>query len=230
MADPSPRCPACGTPARGRFCPNCGAALTPPPAAGRAPTSWLAVGGALVLALVFALGLLVGRGRGAAAAPAPAEGEAPFAAGGGSGPAPDISNLTPRERFDRLYDRVMRAASSGDMTTVENFAPMAIQAYGMLDSVDADAQFDAATLMLHVGQVDAARALADSMTRARPAHLFGWMLKATVARFSGDSAGERAARAQFDRHYEEEMKAARPEYTAHRTAIDNFRRPAPASP
>lgn len=185
-----------------------------------------------MLALVFALGVQVGR-RGAAA-PAPAEEggapQAPFAAGAATGTPPDISNMSPRERFDRLFDRVMRAASSGDMNTVQTFSPMALQAYAMLDSVDADARFDAATIELHTGDVAGATALADTIVREHPAHLFGWMLKATVARFRGDSAGARAATAQFTRHYEAEIRAARPEYTAHQQAIATFRRQAGLAP
>lgn len=219
----SARCPSCGAPASGKFCPACGTSLTS--SAGALPKGpWLWIGGVLVLALVFALGLQVGR-RGAPVPAAAEEGAptAPFAGGGATGTPPDISNMTPRERFDRLFDRVMRAASSGDMNTVQTFSPMALQAYAMLDSVDADARFDAATIELHIGNVAGATALADTIVREHPAHLFGWMLKATVARFRGDSAGARAARAQFDRHYEAEMRAARPEYTAHQQAIAAFK-------
>ena len=37
---------------------------------------------------------------------------------GPAGTPPDISNMSPKERYDRLYNRVMRAAESGDQATV----------------------------------------------------------------------------------------------------------------
>ena len=170
-----------------------------------------------MLVLVFALGLLVGRGqRGPALAPAAEQ-------AAGTPAAPDISNLSPRERFDRLYERVMRASSSGDNATVTRFAPMAISAYGMLDSVDLDARYDVAVIKLHVGDIAGAGALADTIVRAAPKHLFGYMLRATVARFSGDSAAARQATAAFLRNYDAELRAARPEYEEHRTSIEAFK-------
>ena len=120
-------------------------------------------------------------------------------------------------------DRVMRASSGGDNATVTRFAPMAISAYAMLDSVDIDARYDVAVIKLHVGDIAGATALADTIVRADPKHLFGYMLRATVARFSGDSAGARAAVAVFRRNYDAELRRARPEYEEHRTSIEAFK-------
>ena len=214
------RCPACQTPVNGRFCPNCGRDTQGAGAGARPAGPWLYIGGALVLATVFALGYLTGQGRGGA----PAAGtEAPVAA---PAAAPNISNLSPRERFDRLYDRILRASSAGDVATVQQFSPMAISAYGMLDSVDTDARYDVAVVKLHAGDIPGATALADTIVRQTPTHLFGYMLRATVARFGGDSAGARAARAAFLRNYAAEMRRARPEYEKHRSAIESFKREA----
>lgn len=177
---------------------------------------WPLIGGALVLALVFGLGILVGKGRSGPPSEAPAA-TAPAAA------APDISNLSPRERFDRLYDRIMRASSSGDAATVQQFAPMAISAYGMLDSVDLDARYDVAVIKLHVGDIAGATALADTIVRTAPTHLFGYMLRATIARFGGDSVAARTARAAFLRNYPAELRRGRPEYEEHRSAIEAFK-------
>jgi hypothetical protein len=178
------------------------------------------VGGGLILAAVFALGFLAGR-EGARGAAAPAEAEAPA-----EGTPPDISNMSPRERFDRLYERVMRASSTGDAATLQRFAPMAVAAYGMLDSVDADARYDVAVIKLHMGDIPGAKALADSMVAAQPTHLFGYMIRSTVGRFSGDSAGAKRAAATFLANYEAELRRARPEYTKHKTALDNFKKQA----
>lgn len=215
------RCPVCQSPVNGRYCPNCGRDVQGPQAVSRPLGPWLYGGGALVLAAVFGLGILVGRGRGGVpAAPAGiASAEAPAA-------APDISNLSPRERFDRLYERIMRASSSGDAATVQQFSPMAISAYAMLDSVDVDARYDVAVIKLHAGDIAGASALADTIVRLAPTHLFGYMLRATVARFGGDSAGAKGARAAFLRNYAGETRRARPEYDKHRSAIDTFKREA----
>lgn len=216
------RCPACQTPVNGRFCPNCGRDVQGGAGTARPLGPWLYGGGALILAAVFGLGLLVGRGRGVAPA-SPADGPA---SAGASAAAPDISNLSPRERFDRLYERIMRASSSGDAATVQQFSPMAIAAYGMLDSVDIDARYDVAVIKLHVGDIAGATALADTIVRTAPTHLFGYMLRATVARFGGDAAGAKTAQAAFLRNYPGESRRARPEYEKHRSAIDTFKREA----
>lgn len=188
----------------------------------KGPWGWVA--GGLVLAFVFVLGLLVGKGRGgASAAPegGPASSGAPVA-------APDISNLSPQEQFDRLYDRIMRASSSGDAATVQQFSPMAISAYGLLDSVDIDSRYDVAVIKLHIGDIAGATALADTIVRTSPTHLFGYMLRATVARFGGDSAAARTARGAFLRNYAAEMRKGRGEYEEHRSAIEAFKTEAEA--
>src|SRR5688572_10042174 len=94
-ASVSMTCRYCQSPVSGRFCPSCGRSNAN---VGGAAGPWFWVGGGLILAFVFALGVVVGRGgrpagAGVGAEPAPVQ-------------APDISNMTPRERFDRLYDRV----------------------------------------------------------------------------------------------------------------------------
>ena len=50
---------------------------------------------------------------------------------------PDISALSPQERVDRLYNRVMLLAEQGKTDSVLFFAPMAIDAYRMLGALDA---------------------------------------------------------------------------------------------
>src|SRR2546423_1717293 len=72
------------------------------------------------------------------ATPVAASGEVSGSAGAGvaAGPAPDISQMSPRERFDRLFNRIMQAAQQGDSAQVQRFTPMALGAYAQLDSVD----------------------------------------------------------------------------------------------
>ena len=140
--------------------------------------------------------------------------------------APDISQLSPKERFDRLYNRVMQAAQTGDQATMSRFMPMALGAYEMLDSADADARYHAALLRVHNGDVQGSRALGDSILAAQPGHLLGYVVLGTTARWAKDDAGLAKAYREFLGHFDAEMKANRPEYTEHRTSIDGFRREA----
>ncbi|MGH7732287.1 MAG: hypothetical protein ACREOE_00955 [Gemmatimonadales bacterium] len=184
----------------------------------------LGAGAAIVFALGLVLGYLAGGDHGRGAPAVPAEALAPFASSGGAEAAPpDISNMSPRERFDRLYDRVMRAASSGDEATVRRFGPMAIAAYGMLDSVDDDARYDAALLQIHLGDVADAKVLADQIIQHTPTHLFGLMIRGTLARAAHDSAAARRNERLFLAAYGKELAKGRPEYAAHRSALDAFR-------
>ena len=140
--------------------------------------------------------------------------------------APDISQLSPKERFDRLYNRVMQAAQSGDQATMSRFMPMALGAYEMLDSTDADARYHAALLRVHSGDVQGSRALGDSILASRPGHLLGYVVLGTTARWAKDDAARAKAYRDFLAHYDAEMKANRREYGEHRASIEGFRREA----
>jgi hypothetical protein len=251
MSSPSTACPSCGIPGAGRFCSSCGAARegttcagcgnpVPPtaqfcsycgsPVAGAAiasgdRTPWLVAGVAFAGLLAVLLLLLIRRSPGP---PAPPE-IAVDPSGEVAGAPPDISNMSPRERFNRLYNRVMTAAQSGDEATVARFTPMALMAYAQLDTVDADARYHLALLKVHTGDVKTSRALADTILAQTPGHLFGYMVLGTVARFRKDEAGLSRAYAGFLKRYDAEMKLNRPEYAEHRTSLDDFRKAALAA-
>ena len=132
--------------------------------------------------------------------------------------------MTPRERFDRLYNRVMRASEQSDTTTVSRFSPMAFQAYAQLDSVDADARYHAAVLRLHVhGDTAAALRLADTIQTSEPNHLFASLLRGTAARLVRDDQLLRRANSEFLAAWEPEMKRGRPEYRDHQAMLEQFR-------
>lgn len=130
--------------------------------------------------------------------------------------------MSPRERFDRLYNRVMQASEGGDTATVGRFTPMALAAYGMLDSIDADARYHAAMLRLHTGDAPGAAALADTILAVVPTHLLGYVIRGTVARWDKDEAALTLARRMFLANYDEETAANRPEYRDHKTMLDRF--------
>jgi hypothetical protein len=146
--------------------------------------------------------------------------------GGSAGPAPDISRMTPRERFDRLFNRIMQAAERGDSAQVARFTPMALAAYDQLDSVDADARYHAAVLRLQAGDLAGARALADTILADAPGHLFGYLIRGTAAELAKDTAALSRARADFLAHYQQEMGAKRVEYLEHKPVIEEFRKEA----
>jgi len=134
--------------------------------------------------------------------------------------------MSPRERFDRLYNRIMRAAESGDENTVTQFSPMALMAYQQLDTVDADARFHAALIKLHTGDVAGAKALGDTVLLKSPGHLFGYIILGTVARFQKDDAEYKREQAAFLKHYDTEMKAQRQEYADHSRSVEDFKKAA----
>jgi hypothetical protein len=173
--------------------------------------------------LVLLLMLLV---RGSPGKPPAADPATGAAAGPAEGAPPDISNMSPRERFNRLYNRIMTAAQAGDEATVSRFTPMALMAYAQLDTIDADARYHAALLKVHTGEVDAAQALADTILTQTPGHLFGYVIRGTVARFRKDDKGLTRAYRDFLQHYDQETKLNRPEYQEHQTSLNDFRRAA----
>jgi hypothetical protein len=245
-AEPGNFCARCGTPVREAACPDCraplsagarfcrscgratggGAPAAGAPAAGRTDRRPWIVAGAALVALLGALLFTVSRSQ-AVAPPAESVMNEPLSAGEAP---PDIANMTPRERFDRLYERVLKASQTGDEATVARFTPMALAAYAMLDSVDTDARYHAAVLRVHTGDAAAAQAIGDSIVAAAPDHLFGYMARGTSARWRKDEAALKAAYGKFLARYPEEMKANRPEYAEHKFSVEEFRKAAERGP
>jgi hypothetical protein len=103
---------------------------------------------------------------------------------------------------------------------------MAIMAYGNLPDADADARYDVALIKLHAGDFAGARALADTIRTQEPKHLFGFVLEAAIGQFEKKPDQVNAAYRGFLAVADEELKANRPEYTAHRGMLDSFRQAA----
>ena len=211
-------CSSCGAPASGRFCSSCGKPLAPGAAADRTgvPVPWVVGAGLLALA---AVALLVWDGRSSDPAPVPVA----TSATAGTGAPPDLSTMTPRERFDRLFNRIMTAAETGDTAEVARFLPMATMAYAQLDTVNIDARYHMAMLSVQGGDSRAALAQADSIAAAAPRHLFAYLIREAEAARRGDTEGVRAARQGFLAAYDQEIALERVEYGEHRTAIERFR-------
>lgn len=224
-------CAACHTPlsAGARFCHRCGAAVQQGGSgAGRERTAWIVAGSAVVVALL----LMVWKIGGSRPTVPDMANAGNIDAGRGAGPAgraPDISSMTPRERFDKLYDRIMQAAEKGDSQTVTQFAPMAIGAYEMLDTVNADARYHVAMIHVILGDFPGALALADTIQSGAPGHLFADIIRGETADRKNDTALLNKSYRDFLDHYDREIKAGRVEYDEHRPILDDFRTRAKAS-
>jgi hypothetical protein len=250
MSEP---CPSCGAAASGRFCPECGAALdascrecqnplpagarfcnecgvpvsaTAAPAAGRRTVllPWMVAAGA-VAALA---GVLVFRQPAQTALPAPvaapfAQGGAAAGAGAGDPRSVDLSSMSPREAADRLFDRVMTAESNGDMATARQFAPMAIQAYGMVTPPDADARYHVVQLYRVQGDAAEARSQADAILAESPTHLFGLFGAAQAETLRGRTADAAGFYQRFLNAYAAEVARNLPEYQEHQQGLPAMR-------
>src|SRR5207248_10749996 len=106
--------------------------------------------------------------------------------GGGNVRAPDISSLSPQERADRLYNRVMLLAGQGKIDSVRFFAPMALTAYQMLSPLNADQRYDMGRIGEVAGALPLAKAQADRHLRGNPNHPLGLTPESRAARFLGD--------------------------------------------
>lgn len=222
MTDATQKCPVCGAanPLRAKFCGECGAptraaATTPAGAAGgrSAVLPWF-VAGCFVIALQTAI-IVVSLHRAGDAVPdavASANSAAPVAS---RGAAPDISNLTPREAADRLYERIARAAESGDTGQVTFFSPMAENAYANAAPLDADGHLHLGLIYLANGNSAGAMAEGDSISRQFGTHLFGPLLKARGAEAAGNKAAAREAYRVFLANYDAEKRKNLPEYQQH---------------
>ena len=213
-------CAACGARVTGRFCGQCGTPVAGRPAVPRAfAAQWGAVGLA-VLTLVILGALILRQPRVPAAGPGdPAAGSATA----GSAP-PDISGLSPRQRFDTLFNVVMRASENGDTARSARFAPMALMAYTQLADVDADARYHAAVIRLHVtGDSKPALLLADTIQANDPRHLFAFLIRGSAGQLAGDEAMVRRAARDFLSAWEREIASGKPEYQDHRIMLDQFR-------
>jgi hypothetical protein len=218
-------CPSCGASlsARAKFCPECGTVV-----AARAPGTasltaagqrlpWI-VAGTAILALLTLVVVLVSRRPPASAATA---GGGPFSA---AAPATtDITQLTPQEQADRLFNRVMRAIEAGDTAQLQFFGPMTLQAYANIAPLDADQRLHVGLIQLALGAAAGAAAEADTIARQSRTHLFASALRARAADQRGDQAAARAAYRAFLDAYDAERAKNLPEYGQHETLLTETR-------
>lgn len=179
------------------------------------------VAGAAMFALIVFLGVSMVR-TGPAAPPATTTtgGAAPAAAGG---VPPDISNMTPIEAADRLFNRVMQAVSDGDSTQAQAFLPMAIAAYQRARPLTLDGLFHLSMLNRTAGNFEAALAQAHEIIEQDPNHLLGRAAAADAAIELGElDEAEEHYRAILDA-YDEESQRPLEEYQTHTAIVSTLR-------
>ena len=209
-----------------QFCHNCGSSIHGPRSRmPSAPGSKLLQWGVPALAVVALVVLLViqlsSSGGGADSGQ-----RVPLGAGGGQ--APDISSMSPEERADRLFNRIMRLSSEGKGDSAAFFGPMALAALEALAPLDAHRRYDVGLVGLVTGDVPAAKAQADTILAQRPTHLLGLMLAARAAEARRDAAASKSFRRRLLAAESAERASALPEYADHdadiRAAVEQARK------
>jgi hypothetical protein len=246
-------CPKCGAPLRGVSCPGCGAPTAPgarfctrcgePLAgAGSGGVPWRGIAATVVLAiLVVAFVLAYRSGSGSAPPPPTAQSStAPFAGsgtpggmptGGTEASEPDVNGAAgvdalaggPRAAADRLFNRIMGTAESGDTAGARFFVPMALEAYQMAAPLDNDGLYHVALIQLVAGQPDSARATAQKILDDAPHHLLALAVAAQAEADEGKASAARALYQQFLDAYPAESGKTLPEYTEHAKILPIYR-------
>ncbi|MGI9434653.1 MAG: hypothetical protein ACR2Q4_07480 [Geminicoccaceae bacterium] len=217
----STHCPACAAPVQddARYCQGCGRSLQGSGWLSPQTLAVLAAAGIAIVTLGFLFASVIevddraSSTRTAAALPSATS----------SGQPPDLSTMTPREAADRLFNRVMTAHEQGDSEQVEQFAPMALSAYEMIENPDTDALFHMGLIQAAAGQLDEAASSAERLKAVVPNHLLATLLEHRLAEQAGDQAAAQRAVMRFEDNYDEEIAVDRPEYLHHRSLIEGFR-------
>ncbi len=213
-------CSACGTAllADAEFCHECGLGLD--------GSRWARVGGSqrpgamvwgvplIALAALMVLTLVRDDTRAPETVPA---GATPLGQAGASQAmsAPDISSMSPGERADRLFNRVMRLSSEGKADSAAFFANMALGALEALMPLDAHRRYDMGLVLLVMGNERGAAAQADTILRANRSHLLGLSLAGRAAESRGDNRAAADFRRRLAAAEPAERRKGLQEYTDH---------------
>lgn len=243
-------CQHCGATLGGRFCNQCGSELAAGAkfcnqcgekvaggGSARAPSArreaaasvvggqnlpwWIA--GAAMFALIVFLGVRMVSPGGPPAPGTQPQPVAPFAGGGGAGTPPDLSQMTPREAADRLFDRVMTYVSANDSGQAQAFLPMALSAYERAQPLDHDGLFHLSLLNRVAGNLEEAAANAQQVLADDPNHVLALMAAAEAAVEMGrtDEAADYYGR--ILQVVDDEIARALPEYQAHQILMESAR-------
>lgn len=222
-------CGACGRPLAdgAKFCHHCGAsAVASVGAAKKVAWVWLVPGVAVLAVVAFLIGQRISTSGRQAAAESGGTMSAPFAggAGGAAGAAgaraPDISSLSPEERANRLFDRIMRYGEEGKVDSARIFAPMAVQAYEMIGPLDNHSRYDVGIIAVVTGDAALAKAQGDTILKSSPTHLLGLILAMKAAGLAQKTAERDAFEKRLLAAAAAEKTKGLKEYTDHMPDID----------
>lgn len=228
-------CSTCAAPltAGAHFCHRCGTPAGAAPATAKGGLASVLPWAVAALALVSLIALVVGQRFGSRQATGGvdvlegANGQgttvitAPGAAQSGMPRAPDISQMSPGERAERLYDRIMTEHEAGNEANVRAFMPMALAAYEMIAPLNLDQHYDVGRIAFVGGDTALARAEADTILASRPTHLLGLILGAQAARMAGNETRAREFDQRFVAALPKERNAGLAEYLLHKNDIDS---------
>lgn len=246
MSSPCPRCGEtatgkfcahCGAALAGALCPSCNGALTPgaqfchhcgatlksgaTAAPNRVP--WIITGVALVAVIALVL-FQASRSAtdGGPADSAPTAGPMGAAPQGGGAPAGgiDLASMSPEEKADRLFNRVMMYASEGKRDSAAIFAPMALQSFDMMAPLNVHQRYDVGLVAMVAGELARAKVEADTILKKNPNDLLGLTLAFRVAEASQNSAAKGDYAKRLIAAEPSERKTSRDDYTGHANDID----------
>lgn len=209
------------------------AARTAPAAAGGAASvlPW----GVAFVALLALVAMVAGRNFGAAKGSAvdgsanslptteidgQAAGAAPFAGGAPGGAPPDITNMTPSDRANRLYQRIMTYAEAGAVDSVAFFAPMALASHEMLENPTTDERYHFGRIAEVANSAEVAKAQADTILQQQGDHLLGLVLAARAARMTSNESAARRFDQRLLKALAAQLATQSEEYLQHRAEID----------
>lgn len=187
---------------------------------GNANMGWWVAGAMMVVVILFMAWPIMNPSAGTD----PAAPNAPFAGGGAGGAGTtDLSNMTPRQAADRLYNRVMAAAEQNDSAQVTMFLPMAIQAYDMARPLNLDGLFHLSRLQ-RTGRFDQdALATAQEALEQNPSHLLSLYAAADASLAMGDQAAARGFAEHLLEVWDAEMASGNVDYQDHANQMDGIR-------
>lgn len=153
-------------------------------------------------------------------------GEAPAGAPAAGGTrAPDLSQMSPREIADRLFDRVMSLDAEGKADSARFFATMALQNYenmaASMGELDLDLRYDMGRVAEVAGRRDVVRAQSDTILQRSPTHLLGLVLGARAAAMGNDASAVAAYRRRLVAAAPAERAKNLDEYQRHTADIDS---------
>ncbi len=185
--------------------------------------AWIIAAAAIIVVL-----LVVFLPRRAERVPVPRTGmEAPFAGqtGGGAGSGGGLGPLSSdmRSNADRLFNRIMMAAEQGNQAEVDQFMPMAIQAYGMVEDLDDDGIYHLAILQQTADEYAEARSAAERILEDSPNHILALGVAASAAADAGDTTDADALWQRLLDAYPEEAGKPLPEYMDHQAMLQAYR-------